>query len=121
MIRRPPRSTLFPYTTLFPILRQPGDLVLEGLERAGHVRLEHEVELLDGALLDAAEDLVEGHLAPGAPRLGLVAQPHGALVGLLTGRTVVLDHAHGVAGVGDAVEAEHLDRVRSEERRVGKE
>src|SRR3712207_9554300 len=25
MIRRPPRSTLFPYTTLFRSLRQPGD------------------------------------------------------------------------------------------------
>ena len=29
------------------VLRQLGDLVLERLQRAGHVRLEHEVELLD--------------------------------------------------------------------------
>src|SRR5919202_4102537 len=92
-------------------LRQPGDLVLEGLQRAGHVRLEHEVELADGARLDAAEDLVEGDLAPGATGLCLVAQPDRALVGLLAGGAVVLDHAEGVAGVGDAVEAEHLDRL----------
>src|SRR2546427_1313733 len=41
MIRRPPRSTLFPYTTLFRSLRrpiadglaEPGDVALVGLER----------------------------------------------------------------------------------------
>src|SRR2546425_11784558 len=40
MIRRPPRSTLFPYTTLFrsletslPLLDMPGTLDLEDLER----------------------------------------------------------------------------------------
>src|SRR3954471_15978448 len=92
-------------------LRQAGDLVLEGLERAGDVRLEHEVEILDGALLDAAEDLVEGDLAPGAAGLRLVAQPDGALVGLLAGGAVVLDHAERVAGVGDAIEAQDLDRL----------
>ena len=32
------------------VLRQLGDLVLERLERAGHVGLEDEVELLDLAL-----------------------------------------------------------------------
>src|SRR2546425_13108804 len=37
MIRRPPRSTLFPYTTLF---RSPGDLAREALERSiQHVAL----------------------------------------------------------------------------------
>ena len=35
----------------------------------------------------------------------------GALVGLLARGAVVLDDAHGLAGVGDAVEAEDLDRV----------
>ena len=39
------------------------------------------------------------------------AQADGALVGQLAGGAVVLDDAHEVAGVGDAVEAEHLDRV----------
>src|SRR6185312_17475571 len=32
MIRRPPRSTLFPYTTLFRSLRVVGDVVEIGLE-----------------------------------------------------------------------------------------
>src|SRR5215212_2593927 len=86
-----PRITAAHDVDLHLALRQARDLVLEGLERAGHVRLEHEVELLDGALLDAAEDLVEGHLAAGAAGLGLVAQPDGALVGLLARRAVVLD------------------------------
>src|SRR5687768_17672007 len=31
MIRRPPRSTLFPYTTLFRSKGSPGDRLLEGL------------------------------------------------------------------------------------------
>src|SRR2546430_6087255 len=35
MIRRPPRSTLFPYTTLFRSLRIGGPLGLHG-ERVGH-------------------------------------------------------------------------------------
>ncbi len=81
------------------------------LQRTGHVGLEDQRELLGLALLDALEDLVEGHLATGAAGLGLVAQPDGALVGLLAGRAVVVDDADGVAGVGDAVEAEDLDRV----------
>src|SRR3989442_9806588 len=32
MIRRPPRSTLFPYTTLFRSNRPPAELVLDRLE-----------------------------------------------------------------------------------------
>src|SRR3712207_7466314 len=35
MIRRPPRSTLFPYTTLFRSTRQVGTLPSYGLERGG--------------------------------------------------------------------------------------
>src|SRR3712207_9025316 len=33
MIRRPPRSTLFPYTTLFRSLRRVGDSAVDVLER----------------------------------------------------------------------------------------
>src|SRR5256885_12087720 len=33
MIRRPPRSTLFPYTTLFRSLRDPGQLIITVSER----------------------------------------------------------------------------------------
>src|SRR3712207_8110603 len=51
MIRRPPRSTLFPYTTLFRSDR------LQGIRRAG----KDEVEGL-GALLDEPEDFGAHHL-----------------------------------------------------------
>ena len=54
------------------VLRQLGDLVLEGLQRAGDVGLEHEVELLEVALLDALEDVLEGDLAARTAGLGLV-------------------------------------------------
>src|SRR5258707_11206787 len=36
MIRRPPRSTLFPYTTLFRSLVRPDHPVAADLHRAGH-------------------------------------------------------------------------------------
>src|SRR5258708_24205288 len=36
MIRRPPRSTLFPYTTLFRSHRHPQRLGCRGVPRAGH-------------------------------------------------------------------------------------
>src|SRR2546426_9134940 len=39
MIRRPPRSTLFPYTTLFRSLRQRG--AVEGEDRGGRVGTRH--------------------------------------------------------------------------------
>src|SRR3712207_8407413 len=42
MIRRPPRSTLFPYTTLFRSARQQLDMVREG-PRAQEVRMAEEV------------------------------------------------------------------------------
>ena len=64
------------------------------------------------ALLDALEDVLERDLAAGAAgqRLGLergrrARRPAGAA------RAVVLDDADELAGVGDAVEAEHLDRL----------
>src|SRR2546427_9477066 len=39
MIRRPPRSTLFPYTTLFRSLRREGMERRDALIAANHVRL----------------------------------------------------------------------------------
>ena len=87
-----------------------GDLVLERLQGAGDVGLEDDVELLDLALLGPREDLLEADLAglAAGQRLGL--EPVGALAGELAGAAVVLDHLHELAGVADAVEAEHLDR-----------
>src|SRR3712207_6949317 len=53
MIRRPPRSTLFPYTTLFRSL----DGVLDGeRELAGDVAEEVGVELVEGGLVAAGDD-----------------------------------------------------------------
>ena len=45
-----------------------------------------------------------------AELLGL--EPVGALLGELAGTAVVLDHLDALAGLADAVEAEHLDRDR---------
>src|SRR3712207_8141755 len=53
MIRRPPRSTLFPYTTLF---RSEGDQALWG----GQERVD--VELFDPGLLD--DELARAHEQP---------------------------------------------------------
>src|SRR2546429_4422684 len=59
MIRRPPRSTLFPYTTLFRSDRRPGDeRVRSGLRRG-----------TDVIGLDPAIDL-EAHRAAGAVDAG---------------------------------------------------
>ena len=93
-----------------PFLRDFGDLVLERLQGAGDIGLEDDVELLDVALLDPGEDLVEADLAGLAAGQGLGLEPVGALLGQLAGAAVVLDRLDELAGVGDAVEAEHLDR-----------
>src|SRR3712207_7953298 len=54
MIRRPPRSTLFPYTTLFRSLRPPQMLVDIGTSRVGTVRaLESQLREVGVAMLDA--------------------------------------------------------------------
>src|SRR3712207_8532590 len=73
MIRRPPRSTLFPYTTLFRSHDEPGLL----RHRAGH---------LDAALLDRGDRLVPAVVAqrPGdddgdageRPRRGVRSEEH---------------------------------------------
>src|SRR2546422_2314227 len=56
MIRRPPRSTLFPYTTLF---RSPFDEVRRDVAVAGAVRGEHErIGAPQLALLGGEEALV---------------------------------------------------------------
>src|SRR3712207_8715415 len=72
MIRRPPRSTLFPYTTLF------------------RSALEDEVELLAGALLHRLHEVLEG---AADPALGLQGRALArlALFGDLPRDPVVLD------------------------------
>src|SRR2546429_5608744 len=65
MIRRPPRSTLFPYTTLFRSERRPGTV---------GVLLGHLVENLLGALLVVGKGRAVG--ADGHPRLGERSEEH---------------------------------------------
>src|SRR5438309_6252734 len=48
MIRRPPRSPLFPYTTLFRSFHQPGDQGLARRVVEGGCRPGHEGEGIDG-------------------------------------------------------------------------
>ena len=93
------------------VVRELGDLVLDRLERAGHVGLQDQVELHGLTLLHPLEHVLEAdrnaHAA--CQRLGL--QPVRALVGEMARLAVALDHAHRLARVGHAVEAEHLDRL----------
>src|SRR3712207_8420518 len=55
MIRRPPRSTLFPYTTLFRSVRVVVDQVQDGGHRTGERRGEHRLQPAEPA---PAEDRV---------------------------------------------------------------
>ena len=77
----------------------------------GDVGLDDQAELLDGALLGELEDVLERDLAARAPRQRLGLQAVGALAGELARAALVLDHAHELARLGHAVEAEHLDRL----------
>src|SRR2546430_7619125 len=56
MIRRPPRSTLFPCTTLFRSLRGPRQLILP-VAHAAVTRLEHRDDLVRAQALDAPPPL----------------------------------------------------------------
>src|SRR2546422_5010458 len=73
MIRRPPRSTLFPYTTLFRSLERllpTGELVDQGHRGAGGV-VEHE---LADALPDRLDERSEEHTSELQSRLHLVCR-----------------------------------------------
>src|SRR5256885_16609727 len=99
MIRRPPRSTLFPYTTLFRSL-----LALHGLFDHGLVGLEHgQRRVARGHGLNAGAKGRAGEQDP------LRTRVHGVLSKAL--ETLV----HG------GVQPAPVARQRSEERRVGKE
>src|SRR3712207_8473899 len=56
MIRRPPRSTLFPYTTLFRSIDPP----LELEQRVGRLELLHRAGLRNGHAIAASFQLQEG-------------------------------------------------------------
>src|SRR3712207_9396082 len=94
MIRRPPRSTLFPYTTLF---RSLGQL------------------LLDDVGLDGDAEVV------GLPRQ-VGGRVHVAFLGLeLRVAQVAPEDGRHAELVGVRERLRDLDYLRSEERRVGKE
>src|SRR5256886_17707826 len=72
MIRRPPRSTLFPYTTLFRSLRvlrseDPGHLPVE--DQRDRQRRQRERELAPAAHLQRARGLDEGATLGDVPRI----------------------------------------------------
>src|SRR5256886_16364247 len=86
MIRRPPRSTLFPYTTLFrsrdprrrPQARRHGHVHAGHLDRGGADVLPRERGVRDGRLPRSPENRRGGHRAPpifGRPRGGGAPPP----------------------------------------------
>src|SRR3712207_9475901 len=96
MIRRPPRSTLLPYTTLFRSQRLTDSLLLDWLA--------------DFSFSGDVDGYAEGELFfPGSPVL-TVRAPFAEAVLLETLVLSVLNHDSAIASA-----------ARSEERRVGKE
>src|SRR2546430_16322124 len=76
MIRRPPRSTLFPYTTLFRSLAHPpGDVVRRGASGSDHAARERRVDHPPDDLHEAA---VHGEHARCADLLVVERQSLGA-------------------------------------------
>src|SRR5258708_19215866 len=61
MIRRPPRSTLFPYTTLFRSITQIGFLRHWGFQKKDSNEFNHEVEIFaaKGACMIIRKDLID--------------------------------------------------------------
>ena len=57
MIRRPPRSTLFPYTTLFRSLSPASEVLLTNYDFPGNVReLDH---IIERAIIFASDDIIK--------------------------------------------------------------
>src|SRR3712207_2204525 len=118
MIRRPPRSTLFPYTTLFPIYAALG---LDAEAERGDV---DEQDVLALALDDTGlqrgadgDDLVRVDALVGLLAAGELAHDvgHGGHAGRATDEDHVVDVRDGDAGVADDVVERRLgalDEVR---------
>src|SRR4029077_6904155 len=81
----------------------------ERLDRALHVALEDDVEVLDGALRDLVEERLERETAFRALRELLAAEALGTLLGEVLRLALVLDDARPLACRRWAVEAEDLD------------
>src|SRR5437773_11095164 len=83
MIRRPPRSTLFPYTTLFPISGAEFEATRESLRRAGVSQVDPPRGAPEGGLWvrDPDGNLVNvrpeaGETPPADPPLALTSPGH---------------------------------------------
>ena len=87
------------------------ELARDRLDRALHVGLDDEVEVLDDALADPREQLLERGAAPAPAGELLRAQPLATQAREVPGLAVVLDDARVLAGLRRLVEAEHLDGV----------
>src|SRR2546422_7318403 len=59
MIRRPPRSTLFPYTTLFRSRSLPREVGLDGPQSLADVRVDPCVDECDAPVADVAPQQLE--------------------------------------------------------------
>src|SRR3712207_9190357 len=93
MIRRPPRSTLFPYTTLFRSVGDP-DVDLQRLRGVDHLALVGDlVRGDDQAALPAGAEVVRGLLAEQADAGHLEVAEEGHVVDVLVG--VHVRPAHG--------------------------
>src|SRR2546422_10395335 len=101
MIRRPPRSTLFPYTTLFRSRRTRGEEYVSSQELAASVR---------------TNPVVVRRIIRALARAGVVATKEGKGGGARLARS---PRRIALLQIYRAVEDE--GSVRSEERRVGKE
>src|SRR3712207_9414022 len=112
MIRRPPRSTLFPYTTLFRSPpRQPADPSARApRRRRADRRRPPRAELMRTALVDPLASPAWARLVATAP--AATAQHHPGWIGLIS-RAYRYPVAAAIAFDGH--------EPRSEERRVGKE
>src|SRR5256885_13712852 len=101
MIRRPPRSTLFPYTTLFRSLTYSSELV-QG-RQAPALNGSHDVRQGLAALLQGS---------------GLQGRIEGGTLTLLPTAANAPENAHRLSEITVTAGDQY---VRSEERRVGKE
>ena len=86
-----------------------GELADDRLERALHVALDDDVELLDAALAHAGEEVIQGDALLRAPRELLRAHALGTQPCEMAGLALVLDDARVLARGRRLVEAEDLD------------
>src|SRR2546425_8354144 len=95
MIRRPPRSTLFPYTTLFRSL-----LLLEGPQQRTRLRDVPELRVVED--VDGAADVERAPAQHGDDLLGHAARPRVQRVERIGGRGLHLHDLLDAAGAGPA-------------------